>query len=134
MTALMGWLVAQILKIVIVTDKKLDFKRIIASGGMPSSHASFVMSLTMSVGFTQGFDSIAFAISFVLAFIVMYDASGVRRAAGQQASILNKIVDDVMKADYSQTPKKLKELLGHTPIEVFAGAIVGAIIAIIRFA
>lgn len=131
-TALLGWLVAQVLKIVLIWDKKLDFKRIVASGGMPSSHASFVMALAMGIGFTEGFDSGAFAISFVVAFVVMYDAAGVRRAAGQQASILNKIVDDFEKSDYSDTHKKLKELLGHTPIEVFGGAILGIIIAIIR--
>ncbi len=134
MTALMGWFVAQVLKIILIWDKKLDFKRIVASGGMPSSHASFVMALTASIGFTHGFDSGAFAISFVMSFVVMYDAAGVRRAAGQQAAILNKIVDDIENADYTHTNKKLKELLGHTPIEVLAGAILGIIIAVIRFA
>lgn len=133
-TALLGWLVAQILKIVLIWDKKLDFKRIVASGGMPSSHASFVMALAAGIGFTQGFDSGQFAIAFVVAFVVMYDAAGVRRAAGQQAAILNKIVDDFINADYSHTNKKLKELLGHTPIEVIGGAILGIIIAIIRHA
>ena len=120
-TALLGWLVAQVLKIVLIWDKKLDFKRIVASGGMPSSHASFVMALAAGIGFTQGFDSGQFA-------------AGVRRAAGQQAAILNKIVDDFVNADYSHTNKKLKELLGHTPIEVIGGAILGIIIAIIRHA
>lgn len=132
-TALLGWLIAQVLKIILIWDKKLDFKKIVASGGMPSSHSSFVMALTMSIGFTQGFGSWAFALSFVLAFIVMYDAAGVRRAAGQQAAILNRIVEDIEKSDYSHTNKKLKELLGHTPIEVLGGAILGIIIAIIRF-
>ncbi len=133
-TALLGWLVAQVLKIVLIWDKKLDFKRIVASGGMPSSHAAFVTALAVGIGFTEGFDSGAFAISFVIAFVVMYDAAGVRRAAGQQATILNKIVEDFENADYTHTHKKLKELLGHTPIEVFGGAILGVIIAIIRHA
>jgi hypothetical protein len=133
-TALLGWLTAQVLKIVITWDKKIDFKRIVASGGMPSSHAAFVMALAMGIGFTEGFNSGSFAISFVVAFVVMYDAAGVRRSAGQQAAILNKIVDAFSKADYSSTNKKLKELLGHTPIEVFGGAILGIIIAIIRHA
>ena len=97
------------------------------------SHSSFVMALTMSIGFTQGFDSVAFAISAVMSFVVMYDAAGVRRSAGQQAAILNKLVESVMNADFSKTEKRLKELLGHTPIEVFAGAILGVIIAIIRY-
>ena len=124
-TALIGWFAAQVLKMILVWDKKkFDFKRIIGSGGMPSSHSSFVMALTMSIGFTQGFDSVVFA---------MYDAAGVRRSAGQQAAILNKLVESVMNADFSKTEKRLKELLGHTPIEVFAGAILGVIIAIIRY-
>ena len=125
-TALIGWFAAQVLKMILVWDKKkFDFKRIIGSGGMPSSHSSFVMALTMSIGFTQGFDS--------MSFVVMYDAAGVRRSAGQQAAILNKLVESVMNADFSKTEKRLKELLGHTPIEVFAGAILGVIIAIIRY-
>jgi hypothetical protein len=131
-TAILGWLVAQILKIVLSWDKKIDFKRIVGSGGMPSSHASFVISLTFAVGFTSGFDSAQFAIAAVFAFVVMYDAAGIRRSAGQQAAILNKILDDFHNADYTHTNKKLKELLGHTPIEVLAGAILGVIIAIIR--
>ena len=134
LTALIGWFAAQALKIVLSWDKKLDFKRFIGSGGMPSSHASFVMSLTMAVGFENGFDSAAFAISAVVAFVVMYDAAGIRRSAGQQAAILNKLVESVVKADFPGTEKKLKELLGHTPIEVFGGAIHGIIIAIIRHA
>lgn len=133
-TALIGWFAAQALKIVLSWDKKLDFKRFIGSGGMPSSHAAFVMSLTMAVGFENGFDSATFAISAVLAFVVMYDAAGIRRSAGQQAAILNKLVESVVKADFPGTEKKLKELLGHTPIEVFGGAILGIIIAIIRHA
>ena len=134
LTALIGWFAAQALKIVLSWDKKLDFKRFIGSGGMPSSHASFVMSLTMAVGFENGFDSAAFAISAVVAFVVMYDAAGIRRSAGQQAAILNKLVESVVKADFPGTEKKLKELLGHTPIEVLGGAILGIIIAIIRHA
>ena len=94
-TALIGWFAAQVLKMILVWDKKkFDFKRIIGSGGMPSSHSSFVMALTMSIGFTQ---------------------------------------ESVLNADFSKTEKRLKELLGHTPIEVFAGAILGVIIAIIRY-
>lgn len=133
-TALIGWFTAQVLKILFSWDSGFDFKRIVGSGGMPSSHASFVTALTFAVGFSEGFDSAMFAVSAVLSFIVMYDAAGVRRAAGQQAAILNRIVSDLINADYSHTNKKLKELLGHTPIEVFAGAVLGIIIAIIRHA
>lgn len=131
-TALIGWFAAQVLKIVFSREKKLDFKRIVGSGGMPSSHASFVVALTFAVGFTEGFDSALFAVSAVFSFVVMYDAAGVRRAAGQQAAILNKIVSDLKNADYSHTNKKLKELVGHTPLQVFAGAVLGFVIAIIR--
>lgn len=133
-TALLGWFAAQVLKIILSWDKKLDFKRIVGSGGMPSSHASFVMALTMAVGFESGFDSPLFAISAVMSFVVMYDAAGIRRSAGQQAAILNKLVESLVKADRPKTEKRLKELLGHTPIEVFGGAILGIIIAIIRHA
>lgn len=131
-TAVLGWVVAQVLKIIFTWDKRLDFKRIVGSGGMPSSHAAFVMSLTMAVGFEMGFSSPTFAVAGVMAFVVMYDATGVRRSAGQQAAILNKLIDSIQAADMPKTEKRLKELLGHTPIEVFAGAILGIIIAIIR--
>ncbi|MBQ2669541.1 MAG: divergent PAP2 family protein [Clostridia bacterium] len=131
-TAVLGWIVAQALKIIFTWDKKFDFTRIVGSGGMPSSHASFVMSLTMAIGFELGFGSPEFALAGVTAFIVMYDATGVRRAAGQQAAILNKLVDSIQKADGPKTEKRLKELLGHTHLEVLAGAILGIIIAIIR--
>lgn len=133
-TAVLGWVVAQALKIIFTWDKRLDFKRIVGSGGMPSSHAAFVMSLAMAVGFELGFNTPEFAMAGVMAFVVMYDATGVRRSAGQQAAILNKLVDSIQRADFPKTEKRLKELLGHTPIEVFAGAILGIIIAIIRHA
>ena len=133
-TAVLGWVIAQAFKIILTWEKKFDFRRIIGSGGMPSSHASFVMSLTMAIGFELGFSSPEFALAGVMAFIVMYDATGVRRSAGQQAAILNKLVDSIQQADMPKTEKRLKELLGHTPIEVWAGAILGIIIAIIRHA
>lgn len=133
-TALTGWFVAQVLKVifVFVKHKRLDFRRFVGSGGMPSSHSSTVMALSTATGLVEGFSSTVFAVSLVLAMVVMYDAAGVRRAAGQQAKILNKIVEDWGKASPSDTEKKLKELLGHTPVEVFAGAILGIIIALIR--
>lgn len=133
-TGALGWVIAQVLKAVFVflSEKKLDFKRLIGSGGMPSSHSSFVMSLSTAVGLEEGFDSTYFAITIILAFITMYDAAGVRRAAGLQAKTLNKIVDEFFKGNMSVSEIKLKELLGHTPIEVLAGAVLGVIIAIIR--
>ena len=133
-TAIISWFTAQVLKVILVliTSKKLDFSRFVGSGGMPSSHSSFVVSLAVSVGITQGFDSAVFAVCSCLALVVMYDAAGVRRSAGQQAKILNRIAAEWEKGDFSNTEKKLKELLGHTPIEVVAGAILGIIIAVLR--
>lgn len=133
-TSIISWFVAQLIKVitVIIKDKKLDFRRFVGSGGMPSSHASFVTALTTSVGIIEGISSVNFAICAVFSLVVMYDAAGVRRAAGQQAKILNKIVEEWEKADFGHTDKRLKELLGHTPFEVFAGAILGIAIAFIR--
>lgn len=133
-TCLLAWFIAQLIKVIltIIIDKKIDFRRFIGSGGFPSSHASFVTSLATAVGMTSGFNGSEFAISVVLALVVMYDAAGVRRAAGQQARILNKIIEEWDNKDLAKTDKRLKELLGHTPKEVFAGAILGIIIALIR--
>ena len=135
-TALLSWLIAQVLKVILVfiCNRRLDFRRLTGSGGMPSSHSSITMALSMSVGFEYGFNSPMFAICMIIAFVVMYDASGVRRSAGQQAAILNKIVADWENGKFANTDKKLKELLGHTPMEVVAGAILGILIAIIRYA
>lgn len=133
-TAVISWFVAQVLKVlfVILKDRRLDFSRFIGAGGMPSSHSSFVVSLAAGVGLVEGFESTMFAVTVVLALVVMYDAAGIRRAAGQQARILNKIVEMWGKEDFANTEKKLKELLGHTPVEVFAGAVLGALIAVLR--
>ena len=121
---------AQFIKIFTGKEKRIDFKRIIISGGMPSSQSSFVTSLAMLVGFDKGFASTEFAITAVFAIIVMYDASGVRRAVGKQAEILNQIVDDFFHGKFDQH-KKLKELVGHTPKEVLFGALLGIIIGIV---
>ncbi len=133
--SVLAWFIAQVLKVIFVflQRKKLDFRRLVGSGGMPSSHSSFTVALAMSVGFKCGFSSIEFATCVCFALVVMYDAAGVRRSAGQQARILNKIVEEWERGDFSHTETKLKELLGHTPVEVVAGAILGAVIAILRF-
>lgn len=133
-TSIISWFAAQLLKVVfvLIRTKRVDFKRFIGSGGMPSSHSAFVVSLSAAVGLTEGFSSNLFAVCVVISLVVMYDAAGVRRAAGQQARILNKLVDKWGKEDLAETGKKLKELLGHTPFEVFAGAVLGALIALIR--
>ena len=133
-TCILAWFIAQFIKVILtlIKDKKIDFRRFVGAGGFPSSHASFVTSLATAVGVINGFNSSEFAICVVLALVVMYDAAGVRRAAGQQARILNKIVEEWDNKDLAKTDKRLKELLGHTPKEVFAGAILGIVIALIR--
>lgn len=132
-TSILGWFAAQLIKfiLVFVKQRNLDFKRLIGSGGMPSSHSSIVSSMAVAVGLKEGFSSVAFAICTVMAFVVMYDACGVRRSAGQHARILNKI----MKQDSTKESEKetLKELLGHSPIEVFAGALLGICIAVLIY-
>ena len=134
-TSILAWFIAQAIKVVIslIQNKRFDFRRLVGSGGMPSSHAAFVTSLSAAVGLEKGFSSTDFAICAVFALVVMYDAAGVRRAAGQQARILNRLMEKWEKSDFSDTDKHLKELLGHTPKEVFAGAFLGAIIAVIRY-
>lgn len=127
--AILSWAIAQIIKIItdIIETRSLDPKLIFSSGGMPSSHSSFVVSAAVSVGIAEGFNSTYFAISCILAIVVMYDAAGVRRAAGKQAAALNKIIDSFgFKID-----ERFKELLGHTPVEVAAGAALGFVVAIV---
>ncbi|MGI6703369.1 MAG: divergent PAP2 family protein [Clostridia bacterium] len=128
--ALVSWTVAQVGKVFfeIWLNKKVDFKRFVGSGGMPSSHSAFVMALSTSIGRLQGWDSPLFAIAISYAFVVMYDAAGVRRAAGKQAEILNIILKDVIEHKVLKE-ERLKELIGHTPVEVIIGAILGVIIA-----
>ncbi|MCD4817931.1 MAG: divergent PAP2 family protein [Candidatus Cloacimonetes bacterium] len=125
-------IVAQALKVVIsiFTEKRINFRKFLDTGNMPSSHTSSVVSLATAIGIKEGISSTFFAISIVLATVVMYDATGVRRAAGKQATVLNKIVNNIKKKEgYVLIEENLKELLGHTPLEVFGGAILGVIIA-----
>lgn len=127
--AVISWAAAQIIKMIIdlAATGKVDWELMFSSGGMPSSHSSFVCSLATAVGLWEGFDSVEFAIAFVLAIVVMYDAAGVRRAAGSHAAVINKLLDNLnIKID-----ENLKELLGHTPIQEGAGAILGIVIAVI---
>ena len=123
------WFFIQVFKVLtdLIINKKFNFKRIIGAGGMPSSHSAVVCSLATCIGKEYGFDSGIFAISVIMAFIVMYDAAGVRRAAGKQATILNKILETPGMTTL-EVQEKLVEVLGHTPIQVFVGAILGVII------
>ncbi len=127
-----AWIVAQALKVVsgIIREKRFNFRWFIGSGGMPSSHAAGATALATSCAILYGFDSGLFGVATVFALVTMFDAQGVRRAAGQQATILNQILDD-MYSKGTIEEVKLKELLGHTPIQVFAGALLGIVIALL---
>ena len=121
---------AQFIKIFTGKEKFIQFSRLFTSGGMPSSHSSFVTSLATLVGIERGFNSTDFAIVTVFALIIMYDASGVRRAVGKQATILNKILDDLHHKKHIEQ-KRLKELIGHTPKEVLFGEEIAVHIVIV---
>lgn len=122
---------AQVIKFFIFTikTKKINFKIFTTTGGMPSSHSAGVMGLSTAIGLIEGWDSIVFAISIGFALITMYDAAGVRRAAGKTAACLNRMMEDFYKHDVQAIGGKLKELLGHTPFEVIMGAIFGIVFA-----
>ena len=126
------WFLVQVFKLIVevfnAKDRKINFRRILGSGGMPSSHTACITSLATSIGIAEGFGSPVFALSVVFCFIVMYDAAGVRRAAGKQAAVLNKIIESDEDINVQE---KLVELIGHTPFQVVVGAIVGIVIGII---
>lgn len=120
-----SWVTAQALKFLFVylSTKRIDFRRLVGSGGMPSSHSALVVSLATVVGISEGFESAMFGLAAAFALVVMYDASGVRRAAGKQAAILNKMFHHGKEEFHFE--EELKELIGHTPVEVIAGALLG---------
>lgn len=123
------WFFIQLYKLIydLVKTKKFNFKRILGAGGMPSSHSAVVTSLATLIGLSEGLESPIFGVSVIFAFIVMYDAAGVRRAAGKQAKILNEIVNTPGLSGV-KVGAKLQEALGHTPIQVFVGAVIGIIV------
>ncbi|MCB1221911.1 MAG: divergent PAP2 family protein [Planctomycetales bacterium] len=131
-----GLFIAQIIKLIVslVSSGRMDFRRLVDTGGMPSSHTSFVSSVTTSIGIIEGFHSTMFAVALCFSVIVVYDATNLRRSAGYHAQWLNRIVPDLLqgkiikeKFDY----KVLRELLGHNPIEVFVGGVLGVLIAVL---
>lgn len=130
--SVLGYLIAQILKLFtgFYKEKHFDFKRLWGSGGMPSSHSSSVCALAFSCARVLGVQSPLFAFSVVLAGIVMYDATGVRRAAGEHAKVLNQIVADLFSGNPEYSEKALKELIGHTPLQVLMGALLGTLIGL----
>ncbi len=129
---LLTWFFIQLFKLIydLVTTKKFNFKRILGAGGMPSSHSAVVVSLATMIGKDIGVDTPMFALALLFAFVVMYDAAGVRRAAGKQARLLNKIVQTPGLSGL-EVQEKLVEVLGHTPVQVFVGALIGLIVGLI---
>ncbi|MDO4793017.1 MAG: divergent PAP2 family protein [Filifactor alocis] len=132
MVSILCWFVAQCLKVIftMIQYKKFDFSRFVGSGGMPSSHSSFVVGLANSIGLVEGYQSTFFALALVFALVVMYDAAGVRQSVGKQATILNQIFEILKNHGGSgKEYEKLKELVGHTPLEVFFGALLGIVLS-----
>lgn len=124
--------VAQVIKTIIFAFQNgfLDLRMLVTTGGMPSSHSASVVAMATTVGLLEGFESVAFALACTFAIVVMYDSAGVRRAAGKQAAILNRIITELVSDDHKVKQGRLKELLGHSPKEVLAGAILGILISI----
>ncbi len=134
MATIAVWAIAQTIKVMlgIARERRFNFKWFIGTGGMPSSHAAGAAALATLCGLHVGFDSAVFALTGVFALVTMFDAQGVRRATGQQAEILNKILDDIYwKGKFEIS--KLQELIGHTPIQVFMGALLGIALAFIFY-
>lgn len=133
-SAILGWFVAQVLKTLIhmIINKKFVAERMVGSGGMPSSHSSTVCALATAAGMKYGGGSFEFAIAVMLAIIVMYDAMGVRRETGKQGRVLNEMLEIFTNmGNQISAEEKLKEFVGHTPLQVLMGAILGIIIALI---
>lgn len=130
---LLGWFVAQALKIPIhrIVEHEWDFSRFHGSGGMPSSHSSMVTAGAVAIGAVEGFGTPIFALAVAFAMIVMYDAAGVRRETGTQAAVINQILKDVLINGKQISDEELKELVGHTPLEVACGAFTGLIVAVV---
>ena len=134
MSAVVGWVVAQILKTIIDLSLNRSFnpERLVGGGGMPSSHSSTVCALTTAACYRYGAGSFEFAVSFVLSMIVMYDAMGVRRETGKQAKLLNTLLsENRLKLNGDMIHETLKEYVGHTPLQVVAGAILGIGLALL---
>lgn len=130
--ALTAWVLAQALKIPTywVVEHRLDWKRFLGAGGMPSSHTASVVALTIMLGAFHGFDSALFAVSLAFSVVVMYDATGVRRETGKQSAVINTIVKEVLIDGRPISNDELKELVGHTPFEVAGGVMVGLLVAL----
>lgn len=133
MTASVGWFIAQFLKALLYAhlNRQFKFERLVGSGGMPSSHASTMMAAVMAAGWHYGLGSFPFAITALLALIVLHDARGVRLETGKQAEVLNKLMRHADLKELFQDEAYLKELVGHTPLQVAVGAVIGAVTGIL---
>ena len=131
---LIAWSLAQAIKVIYMSwrQRRLNLRVLAETGGMPSSHTAIVMGLTTALGRIHGLSSPVFAIALIFSFVVMYDAAGVRRAAGRQAAILNRLVEDLVSMRGTRE-ERLLELLGHTPLEVLVGAGLGIAVGLIPF-
>ena len=133
---LISWAIAQLVKVVVnlVIEKKIILERLFGDGGMPSGHSATVSSLSVIVGWTQGFGTAVFAVSLILAIVVMHDACGVRRETGKHAASIKELAEAlnsmVHESDYEVRTEKLKVLVGHTPLQVFFGALLGVTVAV----
>ena len=132
--ALFGWLIAQTIKMgcSLLETKRLDFSYMVSTGGMPSAHSAMASALATSLGLCHGFDSALFSLGVAFALVVMFDAQSVRAAAGEQARLLNQIVDELLH-EHHLSERKLKELLGHTRVEVLMGMLSGIATAFASF-
>ena len=130
-SALLAWLIAQTLKLAIslIRTRRFDFRYLVSSGGMPSAHAALVTALATGVARVQGTSSALFAVSAIFAAVVMYDAAGVRQAVSVQARILNRMLDEFF-TQHAFREERLRELLGHTRLEVFAGFLLGIAVGV----
>lgn len=128
-----SWLAAQLLKTIIylLLEKKWDWRRLFGMGGMPSAHSAFVFSLALMTGVHEGFGSTPFAVAFALMVVVIYDALGVRAETGKQGAVLNRILKEVLVEGKPISEQTLKELVGHTPLEVCGGILVGLVTTLI---
>ena len=129
---IVAWSICQVAKVTLVSmrQRRLNLRALADTGGMPSSHSAIVMGLTAAIGKYSGVTSTPFAIALIFSFVVMYDAAGLRRAAGRQAEVLNRLVEDLVHMRGVQE-QRLRELLGHTPVEVLVGAIIGIAVGLI---
>ena len=128
----LAWTIAQVSKVILTSlrQRRLNLRVLAETGGMPSSHSAIVMGLTAAIGKHAGPATPQFAIALIFSVVVMYDAAGLRRAAGRQAAILNRLVEDLVHMRGIQE-QKLRELLGHTPVEVLVGAVLGVVVGLL---